>query len=126
METTQTQEIVKKLIEWMEGTREFVTTQAPDYIQQYLRMAMVQAWAELVFEIFAICALLGFMFFCINMCGKYEKSCEAPTVYGMGSFIPIIGVIYVIGGIYFTTQKLIAIHMAPKVFILQHLKELIK
>ena len=126
METTPTQEMVAKLIEWMEGSKSFVAQQAPDYIQQYLRMTIVQYWVELAFEILVVLALIGFVVFCIKECGKYEKSYETPTVIQMGSFFPLLIAIFPAVGTYMTVQKLITVYMAPKVFILQHLKELIK
>lgn len=125
MENTATQEMIIKLIAWVEGAQQFVIGQAPDYIQQYLKMTMYQCWIDTIsaFLLFIFCIIMSV--WSIRTVNAYEENWKAPFLAQWISWMAPISCIGTIAFFVGELKKLVSISIAPKVYILQHLKELL-
>jgi len=126
MENTPTQEMINKLIEWVEGTRSFVAAQAPDYIQQYLKALLVSRWIDFIGYFALIIFSSIFAAICIRKSTACEKIHECPFVFFFGSFLCPFGILIGLVGCIDYAKKIADIYIAPKVIVLLHLKDLLK
>ncbi len=127
MENTPTQEIVAKLITWIESTADFAKEQWPDYATQYMCAIAVKGWVNVIGCLVAIVILLIVGIYCIWFSWNWEgKSYEMPSIISLGSIMPFLIFIAPFGICIEETHRLITIYIAPKVYILNHLRGFIK
>ena len=127
MESTLTQETIQKIITWIESSADFVKGQWPDFVEQYMRAALIRTWLNTSVLLIAIFVSTIIMLYCVNFIWKFEgKSYDIPMHAQVGAFVPIIVILSAFGGLLQEIHTLINIYIAPKVYILYHLKDFIK
>lgn len=126
MENIEQQQMIKKLIEWVECSATFVKGQLPDYIEQYMRAATIKSWTDIILCSISILFLISIMLFCWYKNSQYEKSYDSPFGYMFGSFMPLVLIVPCMATMIYEIHNLINIYVSPKVYILSHLNSLIK
>ncbi len=119
------QELVKKLIDWIESTSDLVKAQLPDFAQQYLKAMLIQTWMNIIIISIVIITLIVLSFFCIHKQLTSEKTYDNFFVSFFSFFAPFFTLITLMGLIK-EIHTLINIYVAPKPYILFHLKDIIK
>lgn len=112
------EEIVKELMKWMMESKEFVIGQAPDYIQQLLTYKTTVCY--LLIGMFVFFILLGITLILLSL--KYIKVNGMEVCFVIGVFMLLVSFVLVVSPI----NNIIKIKKAPKVFVMEHLTELIK
>jgi hypothetical protein len=118
-------ENIKKMIEWVESSSEFIKGQIPDYIEQLLQYRLINTWLNIGVLSIGLIICLILCVFCIWKQSTYEKSYDVPTLMVIGCFIPLALVGPFSIGLISEIHILINIYIAPKVYILNHLRSLI-
>ncbi len=125
MENTATEEVVKKLIVWIESSADFVKGELPDFIEQFMLAAKFKVWFDLTFLCIAFILLACIGLYCaMRIINSNERIESLPLM--MGSFIPIVLFFPLVGGFIAEIHNLINIYLAPKVYILSNLKDFLK
>lgn len=127
MENTPTQEMITKIIAWIEASTDFAKEQWPDYISQYMKAETIKTWVNVTgcFLIMILLLILGI--YCIWYTWNWQgKSYDIPTVISMGTFMSFILMMIPFGMFIEGIHRLITLYVAPKVYMLQHLKGFLK
>lgn len=127
MENSPANEIIEKIISWIESTADFAKEQWPDYVSQFMRAQCIKTWINISIFAFFLVVLLSAAAYCIRFkCNWEGKSFEIPTFIEMGTFFPLLLLMPVTVGLINDIHNLVNIYVAPKVYLLHHLKGLIK
>lgn len=126
IEKNLTQEMIFKMIQWVESSGDFLKEQAPDYVDQYIRYSIVDCWINICFGLMLFIFLFTISFFSIYKVLSVEKSYDCNTLYILGSFMGPFICVANLAALASEIVKIIGIYIAPKVFILKHLMEFIK
>lgn len=125
-EPTKIQEqILQKLIEYIEDTKDFILEQAPEVVQQILQYEKTSAYATslLMLGLLASAVSLGYHFWKHPMLDKYGSR------EFLSFMVPIISLI-VIAPLFVqlctSVDKLIKIYIAPKYFLIELLMSIQK
>lgn len=120
------EENIKKMIEWVESSSCFIQGQIPDYIEQLLKSRLISTWFNLGILSIAFIVCLILWSWCLWKQSTYLKSYDVPCPIVMGCFMPIAIVVPLFIGVISEIHDLINIYIAPKVYILNHLRDLLK
>ena len=127
METTPSAAAIDNLIAWIKASTDFAKEQWPDYVAQFLRAEEIKGWmnvsALVVVMIFCVIFWVGSLYFTWNFTGK---SYEIPTFIQMGTFFPILIFLGMLLGLISEVHSLITLYVAPKVYVLEHLRSFLK
>jgi hypothetical protein len=126
MELQAQNDIASKLIEWIESSKDFISGQLPDYVHQFIKYKTIQCYLNITLLSFMTILLTIFWIYSIVKLNTYEKQYDCPSLFVLGTFIcpaPIFGLCCVLVG---EIHTIIQIHIAPKVYILSHLNDLIR
>ena len=124
--STPTKEIVTRLINWIESTADFAREQWPDFIDQFMRAAVIKTWLNIIGSFVLVVALIAVGIYCSDKCKQYDKSCEIPMIISFGAFMPFLIALTFSANIFLEIHNLIDLYIAPKVYIIKHIKELLK
>jgi len=112
---------IKEIIEWAKGAKEFVSEQSPELVQEILRWGF---WSSTIVAI--ICAILVPVLL-VAAC-KIGKDCldrKNPTAL-YGCIILSIGCLSCIISMFVNGYQAFYIALAPRVYLLGYLKNLMK
>ena len=118
-------ELIKKLIEWVESSQSFLKGEIPDYINELIASELIKTWMNVSLITLGIIFLSGMGFLAFNKSNTYEKSYECPSIYFLVIWGALIFVIFFCGGLISEIHTLINIYVSPRVFVLNHLKNLL-
>lgn len=113
-------EISKKIIEYLDQTRDFVLEQAPELCRQIMRFDKIAAYlGSIVLLIIAGIAI----YFSIKFAGQhYERSYERPVFHMPVWFATIIFIPIAFFQICSNISDLIQMEVAPKYYLLKRFK----
>jgi len=134
--TQPTPELQQKIIEWLElagnATAEFVTTQIPPIIQEYLYWKFMENMTSALFYMIPVLASLVWLIFyakkTIQKCVSYDRKTSWDSCYT--AFPTVASIVSVI--VFFSTfplqeiKDMIYIKIAPKVYLIDKCSEFIK
>ncbi len=127
MEKTPAEEMILKLIAWIETSAEFAKEQWPDYVAQYLRAECIKGWVNLSCLLMLIFICFGVLVVCWSFTWHYKgPSYEIPTFIAAGTFFPFFAIIPLLIASVCEINSLITLYVAPKVYVLSHLKGFFK
>lgn len=124
MENETTQEIAQKIIAWIESSTDIVKSQWPDFVDQYMRACLINTWISVFAAIMLAVIFIPLAFYAVNCCCK-NGILENPIHYILSFVSPIISLLACVG-LYSEIKNLVTIYIAPKVYILSHLKDFIR
>ena len=119
-----TDELIGKLITWIEAGGEFVKSQVPEYVEQLIKVSTIKLYLD-IFYLLIVIILSSLLFYA---CIKTIRSCidtrDIPPIVAVGTFIcPAIMFLFFVQ-LTFTINNLITLKVAPKVYVVEHLKKL--
>ncbi len=116
------EEIVKQLMEWLKMSGDFLMTEAPAYIQEYLAYQAWEAkmWMFGMMVCSLICVAIIAVLFCIGWGADFSTQSD---IAGITVFVVLLGAVFGIGALcsWFDIKK---IELAPKVVALEHIGSL--
>lgn len=110
------EEITKKILEYMDGTKDFLLEQAPDVVQQLITWAIFNSCLQIIF-----CISL------ITISWKIFKRRSFPDFIDEDAVVPFIRIFFAVAGVICIfailsyLQCLAKCLIAPKLFIIQSL-----
>lgn len=113
------EEILKKLMEYLQNTEVFLSAQIPDVLQQILQIELFKLWCLFVLGIICL-VVFGLCLFLIITDYYYEEWKTIAVVIGL-----------LVGGVYgfvctpFSIYKLYLFYYAPKVFLIEYIKTIL-
>ncbi len=114
--------IQQKLIDYLEGTHDFLLEQAPEVIQQALRYEMISSITSCIFLVASLAVVTTVMYYnWKNPVLDDYKSRTSSNVLGI--FLPVMISIGLLTPTILTVNKLIMLYVAPKYFLIQLLVE---
>jgi hypothetical protein len=125
-------QIANKLIQYMSSTETFLSTQIPDFAQQYLQWCFYSDLIQMF--IFVLATILGWAFV-IKLLPKIIKNCEKhDSFYSVdGAILMTISCVICAAFTIITlicipinTMDLIEIKVAPKVYLVENLAKHLK
>lgn len=123
----QSQELVKNIIDWVESSSDFVKGQFPDFVDQFIKISLINTWFDVT--LFAVVFLL-LIIFAIYIYRKSQlKNDDHSTWSGfiiMARFMLPCFIFISLISLVHSAQNLLTIYVAPKVYILSHLKDFLK
>jgi hypothetical protein len=111
------EEIVSKLVEYIEGTKDFVLEQAPEILKEALRYEYLSSlFISISSGVLLVLALSVFYYaFCHPMVDKYgDRSFGSGMTMIVSAFVAVM----VSGTLCISIDKIIKINVAPKYFLL--------
>ena len=113
-------ELLKKLLQYLEQTENFVAEQAPDIIQQFLSF---QAWeAKMYFVIWTVVTITLIIAVLLGVFWMIKKRAESfdvfMTLLTTSALVSVVSI-----GIWCNLAKLKKIELAPKVVALEYVRE---
>ena len=118
------QDVLNELITLIDVGKDFATEQLPDVAKQMIDLAIFEAWFyPVLFGSIAVFALFLMLFF-IYLDDKTKTDIEG--FFAVFGVIFVINVIITIGSIFICIPDGIKAYKAPKVYIIQEIKELAK
>lgn len=113
------EEILKKLLEYLQNTELFLSAQIPDVLQQILRIELFKLWCLFAFGIIFL-IIFGICLFLIIKDYYGKEWQNASIVFGT-----IIGGVCGFGFTPFSIYKLYLYYYAPKVFLIEYIKTIL-
>lgn len=113
--------LIQQVVDLIKGSKEFVLSQAPDFIRQFVIYSYLNTLGDLVFS--SICLAI------VVKCTFYLRK-NWDEIEDIGRFFGPVGVI--VGGLFAVLamisnlNDLVVIHFAPKVYIATHLASCLK
>jgi len=126
MEPSESQELIKKIIDWVESSSDFVQCQWPDFISQFMKAATIKAWID-----FSILFVVFVAFLLICVLDIYPNSSKKTDMFDQGFLVFLYSLIIpfallpITAGLINEIHNLVNIYVAPKVYILSQLKHFI-
>ncbi len=127
------EQIANKLMQYMSSTEAFITTQVPDFAQQYLQWYLYHEILQMAF--FVMFATLGWVFI-IKFLPRILKKCEDSDLFdsmdvcglvrGVSYILCLILTLLTLICIPINTMNIVEIKMAPKVFLVETLAKHLK
>ena len=112
------EQIVQKILEYLERTEDFLLEQAPEVILQALRYEqIVSVLGAVIFLLLVLGAVVVGYHFWKNP--KIDQHGSKDIISSMGVMIPCIVSPLLVAQLCIYTDKLIKIYFAPKFFLLQ-------
>lgn len=115
-----TDQLLKEILETIRGSKEFVLAQAPDVIQQMILSARVTL-ALIMFVCFSV-AVISSIVFTHGRKAHKEDGWDGGGYMAFGCFFGIMSVVMFFAAL----CDAINVWIAPKVYLLQELRHLIK
>lgn len=117
MTTEIKDQILQKLLEYMQESKDFLIEQAPDVVQQIFRYHLYTAWVEL-----CICLSIGVLLLSVNLYiylyPTLDSHGDRDLLSFFGAYMPMIFAIPLIAMSWACMDKLMKIYLAPKYFII--------
>ncbi len=114
--------IQQKLIDYLEGTHDFLLEQAPEVIQQVLRYETISSITCCIFLVASLVVVTAIMYY--NWKHPVLDTYKSRTPSNvLGLFLPAVLLAGLFPSAVFTVNKLIMLWVAPKYFLIQLLVE---
>jgi hypothetical protein len=112
------EQIINKLIEYLQQSRDFALEQIPDVILQTLRYKIISSYIESVLMIVLIIAsiIVSYYFWKHPKLDKYGDKTGASY---FGTFMPLVLVLIFFADMCSTVDVIIKIYIAPKFYLLE-------
>jgi len=114
------EEILKKLLEYLQNTELFLSGQIPDVFRQIMQIELFKIWALFIFSIICLIAFGISLYFFLK---EWEEKEYENLLVLIGLFVGgICGIICLTVSLY----KLYLFYYAPKVFLIEYIGGLLK
>lgn len=112
------EQLIQKILDYLEQTEDFVLEQAPDVILQVLRYERITSILGAIFlcVLFFVALIAGYYFWKYPTVDKYGSR-ETSSV--MGVMIPCVFLPFLLIQVCLTVDKLIKLYTAPKFFLIE-------
>lgn len=118
--------MLRRMLGYLETGAHYLQDEAPEYLEEFYRLSLIKCWMDLVIYSILLCLVIYFSYFSIRKVIETVPSYECPFIYGLVStFGPFVSIFLSVAVIH-ETQKLITLYIAPRVFLMNHLREMIK
>src|ERR1700688_4041455 len=123
MQEQAKEQMIQKLIEYMESSKDFLLEQSPELIQQALKYEKVSAYfsATLMVVLLSVAVPVGYYFFKNPTLDKYGFR-EIGSF--LGAFISFIITPIFFVQLCYSVDKLLKIYISPKYFLIQLLMKI--
>lgn len=117
MQEQAKEQMIQKLIEYMESSKDFLLEQSPELIQQALRYEKASAYFSSALMAILLCAAvsIGYYFWKNPTLDKYGSR-EMGSF--LGAFIPLIITPMFFVQLCYSVDKLLKLYIAPKYFLI--------
>jgi hypothetical protein len=118
------QKLAEELIVWLQSSRQFITKQSPEVIQELIRWAWVSNIVQLMLAMVFVAVTVALILKGVQASKKDPYDYESRAVFLlMASGLPgIISLIMICDSV----STLIKVYTAPKLYVLQQLSHLVK
>ena len=113
------EEILKKLLEYLQNTELFLSGQIPDVFRQIMQIELFKIWALFILSIICLIAFGICLYFLLKGWEEEYQIIIIVTGLLMGGVITIVG-------LPFSIYKLYLFYYAPKVFLIEYIGRLLK
>lgn len=111
------EELIKKIIEYMESSKDFIVEQAPDIIQQMLKYETFNNIFGLIIAVIILFVSIGVFIY-----GKYSNKTDK-IYFNVYNYVSIWLFIAAFAISAFAINNLVKIKISPKYFVIEKLKD---
>lgn len=113
------EQIIDKLIQYIEQSKDFILDQAPEVLLQTLRYQKTSNWFGMFISLLMIIILISIAFY-IFMNPKFDKYDSRDFFSVFGVLVPSLISIPFFCAFLSCTDTLMKLYLAPKYFLLEH------
>lgn len=117
--------LVTQITDWSNHAAQFGTDMMPELIRQYLAIGYWRCWFSLcctgLFVVLSTLFVLGVW----RLTSKYEQNDNVDSIKTVSVILLVVSVIVFTMSLYHNVSALMTIKLAPYVYILQHVNELV-
>jgi hypothetical protein len=117
MEKEVKDQLLQKLLEYVEASKDFFIDQSPEVVQQIFTYHLYATWLEFLGCLTFVILLLSINLYCV-FCPNLDKYGNREFISFFGSYMPFLISIPFILGSYACVDKFLKIYMAPKYFLI--------